>query len=211
MSTIMVIGASGQTGRQVVQQALDKNIKVVAVVRKYTPHWQKHPNLMLRSTNYFDPLALQNLMGKFPIDCVYITVGSNPAEKEMVRTTITKSVTEAMQISGLRRVICMTTLGMGKTIEMLPMQMRKFIIPMFLKNSFKDHQLQEEAITSTDLDWTLVRPSNLTDGELTKVYQFGTENTKTIKGKISRADVADFMLKLSNDAKSIHQKYWISY
>ncbi len=82
---------------------------------------------------------------------------------------------------------------------------------MFLKNAFEDHALQEKEITSSSLDWTIVRPANLTDGLLTGTFEYDTLNQSNIEGSISRADVADCMLRLSIDKDSIGEKYWVSY
>ncbi len=207
----MLFGASGATGSQVMQQALEQSVEVMAVVRSTKNFDIKNSNLQMAEANLMDSLQLEALMFEFKPDAVCITLGASPTEKEMIRAEITQSIISAMQSQQIQRIVCMTTLGMGKTIDMLPLQMRRIIIPMFLKNAFKDHELQEKEITSTDLDWTIVRPANLTNGKKTGAYQYGSEVDKNITGKISRADVADFMLKCLNNPESIHQKLWISY
>jgi putative NADH-flavin reductase len=67
---------------------------------------------------------------------------------------------------------------------------------MLLKKAFQDHQLQEQYIGNSDLDYTIVRPSALTDGTITNGYKIGFDGEhKRLNLKISRADVADFMLR----------------
>lgn len=68
---------------------------------------------------------------------------------------------------------------------------------MLLKKAFHDHQLQEKYILESNLDYTLMRPSALIDGQVTNKYKIGFDGTfKNLNLKISRADVADFMLLL---------------
>jgi len=66
---------------------------------------------------------------------------------------------------------------------------------MLLKKAFQDHQLQEQHILNSHLDYTIVRPGALTDGTITKGFKIGFDGEyKKLNLKISRADVADFML-----------------
>ena len=70
------------------------------------------------------------------------------------------------------------------------------MVGVFLRHAFADHERQEAVVRQSPLDWTLVRPPHLKDGPRTGVYRHGFPTTdKRIKGWISRADVADFMLK----------------
>lgn len=84
------------------------------------------------------------------------------------------------------------------------------MIPVFLRHVYADHNIQENYIKDSQLDWTIVRPAALTDGE--RSYQHGfTAKNKTITLKISRADTADFMLKQLTDNNYLHKTPCISY
>jgi putative NADH-flavin reductase len=73
-----------------------------------------------------------------------------------------------------------------------------------LKNVIADKNVQEDLVKASGLEWTIIRPGGLTNGAKTGTYSFGTE--KTIKaGQISRADVADFILKELESQKFLHQ------
>ena len=66
----------------------------------------------------------------------------------------------------------------------------------YLKEAFVDHELQEKYVMNSDLDWTIVRPGAFTNGKATGNFHHGFDpNDKSVKLKISRADVAFFMLK----------------
>ncbi len=70
----------------------------------------------------------------------------------------------------------------------------------FLKKAYADHQMQEEYVRNSSLIWTIVRPGAFTDGERTVKYKHGFPSSeKQLRLKISRADVADFMLKQLTD------------
>ena len=77
---------------------------------------------------------------------------------------------------------------------------------------FQDHELQERYVMQSGLDWTIARPGAFTDGEHTRNYRFGfATNDRTVTLKISRADVADFLLKLIHTECYLHQTPGISY
>ena len=82
----------------------------------------------------------------------------------------------------------------------------------FLKNVFIDHELQEKYVKESGLDWTIVRPGAFTDGAKTSNYFHGfAASDKTLKLKISRADVADFILKQIQTNRYLHQTPGLSY
>jgi len=82
----------------------------------------------------------------------------------------------------------------------------------FLKKVFLDHELQEEYVLNSGLDWTIVRPSAFTDGAKTSNYQHGfAPNIRTLKLKISRADVADFIVKQLGTDQYLRQTPGLSY
>ncbi len=83
---------------------------------------------------------------------------------------------------------------------------------LLLRNVYADHEAQEAVIKRSDLDWTIVRPGAYTNGERTGEYRHGFPVAdKTIKAKISRADVADFMLKQLADNTYLRKTPGVSY
>jgi putative NADH-flavin reductase len=83
---------------------------------------------------------------------------------------------------------------------------------LLLKEAYADHQVQEEYVKKSRLDWTIVRPGAFTDGPLTGTYRYGFPATdKTTKLKISRADVADFMLRQLSEAAYVRKTPGLSY
>jgi len=90
--------------------------------------------------------------------------------------------------------------------------MKYLIVPFMLRRAFADHEIQENYIKESQLDWIIARPVALTDGEHTGTYQSDyTADNKTVTFKISRADTADFMLKQLTDNNYLHRTPSISY
>jgi hypothetical protein len=117
-----------------------------------------------------------------------------------------------MEKAGVRRIICQPSDGLGDSRDRLPFLYKYLIVPIMLRRVFADHEIQEENIKKIQLDWIIVRPTALTDGEHTGSYQQGyTADNKTITFKISRADTADFMLKQLADNNYLHKTPSISY
>ena len=82
----------------------------------------------------------------------------------------------------------------------------------FLKAAFKDHEIQEQYVRESNLDWTIVRPAAFTDGPQTELYKHGfPPTTKSLSLKISRADVAHFMLQQISSTRYLHQTPGLSY
>jgi Putative NADH-flavin reductase len=83
---------------------------------------------------------------------------------------------------------------------------------IFLRAAYADHVSQENYVKQSRLDWIIVRPGAFTDGKRTGEYRHGFPGTdKTTKLKISRADVADFMLKQLTDDTYLHKTPGVSY
>jgi putative NADH-flavin reductase len=89
----------------------------------------------------------------------------------------------------------------------------KYVIArVFLRHAFADHERQEAVVKRSALDWTMVRPPHLKDGPRTGVYRHGFSTTdRRIKGMISRADVADFMLKVLTEDRYLRETPGVSY
>ena len=112
----------------------------------------------------------------------------------------------------MKRLISLSSLGVGDSRANLPFFTKYIIVALFLRHAFADHEHQEAVVRQSSLDWTIVRPPHLKDGPQTGVYRHGFPTTdRRIKGWISRADVADFMLKQIADDRYLHQAPGVSY
>jgi len=206
---ILIFGATGGTGQELVRQCLEQNYAVTAFVRSPQKMKQSHPNLnvikgdVLNSDDVLDAVANQ--------DVVFCNLGMPASDKSSLRTDGTANIVKAMKARGVDRFICQTSLGFGDSTEVLPWHMKYLIVPFILKNAFKDHETQEKVVEQSNLNWTIVRPGNLTNGKKTGEYRHGFKSTEKIKLKVSRADVAHFMLSNIENNQYNQSKVGISY
>ena len=207
---LIVFGSTGSTGHQVVTQALEQGHDVTAFARSPEKLDQKHEKLQVIKGNVLDYASVERAIhGQ---DVVLCTLGLPPMDKSNLRANGTKNIIRAMEKSGVKRFICQSSDGVGDSRDTLPFLMKYLIVPFMLRRAFADHEIQENFIKESQLDWIIVRPAALTDGEHTGSYQHGyTADNKTVTFKISRADTADFMLKQLADNNYLHQTPSISY
>ena len=207
---LIIFGSTGGTGRQVVGQALEQGHDVTAFVRSPEKLNQKHEKLQVIKGNVLDFASLERaIQGQ---DVVLCTLGQPPMDKSNLRANGTKNIIRAMEKTGVKRFICQSSDGVGASSDRLPFLMKYLIVPLMLRRAFADHEIQENYIKQSQLDWIIVRPVALTDGEHTGSYQRGyTADNKTVTFKISRADTADFMLKQLAENNYMHRTPSISY
>lgn len=198
---ILIFGATGNVGKEVVKQALNQGHNVTAFVRKpenLSIGNIKNLKLFKGDVSVYNDVkkAMQNQ------DVVLCSIGDGKIG--IIRNIGTKNIVEAMKHSNVKRLICQTTLGMGNSYGNLNFIWKHIMFGFLLKKVFQDHKLQEQHILNSNLDYTIVRPSALTDGGLTNKFKRGFDrNQKKLTLKISKADVAHFMLEqLEHNSKS---------
>ena len=207
---LLIFGSTGGTGRELVKQALDQGHSVMAYARNPDKIGNiQHSSLKIIYGDVLDPDAVEGAVAGQ--EAVFITIGAG-AKRTTLREEGTRNIVEAMQGTGVKRLICQSSLGVGDSRANLPFFTKYIIVAVFLRHAFADHERQEAVVRQSSLDWTIVRPPHLKDGPRTEVYRHGFPTTDTrIKGWISRADVADFMLKQLVDDKYLHQTPGVSY
>lgn len=210
---LLIFGATGGTGRELVSQALRQGHSVTAFVRNPSGVQQQHPRLTVVKGDVLDYHTIEPVIAGH--DAVLSTIGMPANKTGTLRSEGTRNIIRAMEKEGLKRFICQTSLGYGdsrETLRRTPFIFKYIIVPFILKKGFADHALQETYIKGSGLDWVIIRPGNLTDGGLTGRYRYGFAPTDPdIKVKVSRADVADFMLKQLTDPTFIHKTPGVSY
>jgi putative NADH-flavin reductase len=207
---LLVFGSTGGTGREVLRQALDQGHNVVAYARDPDRIDDvEHANLHVVRGDVLDPTVVESAVAGH--DAVLCAIGAG-AERTSLREDGTRNIVKAMEETGVRRLICLSSLGVGDSRANLSFFTKYVIVSVFLRHAFADHERQEAIVKRSSLDWTIVRPPHLMDGPRTGTYRHGFPTTdKRIKGKISRADVADFMVKQLTDATYFHRTPGVSY
>ena len=207
---LLIFGSTGGTGRQLVQQALEQGHTVTAFARNPAKLDIKHSNLNVLQGDVMNlPSVEKAVQGKDAVVCV---LGADQNMTSTIRSQGTQQIIQAMEKADIRRLICQSTLGAGDSWENLNFFWKYIMFGFLLRKPFADHQKQEDYVKQSRLDWTIIRPGAFVDGERTGKYRHGfSGNDKTSKLKISRADVADFILKQLTDNSYLHQTPSISY
>lgn len=190
---IVVFGATGTVGTEIVKQALTKGHQVTAFVRNPEKFLlPENTNLKIHKGDVLNlkdvKKALQNQ------GAVLCALGDGKTGR--IRGAGTKNIIEAMNDTGVKRLICQSTIGAGDSYENLNFMWKYVMFGFLLKRVLPDHNLQEQYIQQSNLDYTIVRPGALTNGAVTNAYKIGfAKDLKKLSLKINRADVADFMLR----------------
>jgi putative NADH-flavin reductase len=210
---LLIFGATGGTGRLLVEQALEQGHAVTAFVRNPAAFDIKHKNLQVVKGDVLNADSVLQAMGNH--ETVISAIGMPANKTGTLRSTGTLNIIRAMEKTGMRRLISLASLGYGDsraTLDRTGFFFKYIIVPFVLKKGFADHALQEQYIKESSLDWTIVRPGNLTDGPYTGMYKHGfAANDKSLKIKVSRADVADFMLKQIDSLRYLKKTPGVSY
>lgn len=207
---LVIFGATGSIGCQVVEQALEQGHQVTAFARNQAKLDLDRPNFKFVRGDVMDLRAVeQGVQGQDAVVCV---LGSGQKLTSTVRSEGTRHIIQAMEKAGVRRLICQSTLGAGDSWDSLNFYWKYVMFGFILRQVFADHQRQECYVRQSDLDWTIVRPGAFIEGARTGQYRHGFPGTdRTSQLKIARADVADFILKQLTDRAYLLQTPSLSY
>lgn len=207
---LVIFGSTGSIGRQLVKQALEQGHAVTAFARDPAKLDIQHANLKVFQGDAMDAASVEKaVQGQDAVLCV---LGSGGKRKGTIRSEGTRQIIHAMEKAGVRRFICQTTLGVGDSQGNLNFFWKYIMFGAILRDVFADHEKQENYVRQSRLDWTIVRPGAFTDGNRTGKYRHGFPGTdKTTKLKISRADVADFIVKQLADDSYLYKTPGLSY
>jgi putative NADH-flavin reductase len=200
-SRVLIIGATGGTGRQLVTQALDRGYEVTALVRDPSKLRMQHARLRLIRGDVLDYSSVDAAVrGQ---DAVVSALGH---KRYFYPTRIlsdgTRNLLRSMETHGVSRLVCQTSLGIGDSAGRMGLYYTLFIIPVILPLYYWDKTRQERLIARSSADWVIVRPGLLNNGPRKGVYQHGSSIGSFVSTvRISRADAADFLLnQIESDA-----------
>jgi putative NADH-flavin reductase len=195
---IVIFGASGATGLQLVKQALAKRHAVTAFVRSTSRITIRHERLTIVQGNVIDyPVVEQAIKGKA---VVLSALGAdNMFRYDRVVVDGMAHIIRAMESTGVHRLVYMSFIGVHESRKDAGFVISR-IAPRLLRTEIAGHEARERLIRQSNLHWTIVQPPTLTSGALTQTYRIGEEiRSNAFAPKLSRADVADFMLKQLSD------------
>lgn len=207
---ILIVGATRGIGRQLLEQALASGHSVTALARNPQRLAAQHERLRLLKGDILDPGPVAAATAGQ--DAVCCTIGvKTPWEQAGVFAEGTRQLLQAMKKAGVRRLMCVTGIGAGDSKGHGGFLYDRIFYPLLLRAVYADKDRQESLIKASDVDWTIVRPGFLTNGPLTGNYRVLTELTGITAGRISRADVAHFILKELESKRHLRQTPLLTY
>ncbi|MDH5446596.1 MAG: SDR family oxidoreductase [Gammaproteobacteria bacterium] len=205
---LIIFGASGSVGHKLVEQALAQGHQVTAFIRDKSKLQINASNLQIAVGDVLQIETVELAIKRQ--DAVLCVLGAG--RKGTVRSEGTRNIIQAMETTGVKRLICQSSLGVGDSRGNLNLFWKYFMFGLLLRPAYEDHARQEQYVRQSELDWTIVRPGAFTDGVHTGQYRHGfSSQDKTTRLKISRSDVADFLLKQLFDSTYLHKAASLSY
>ena len=207
---VVIFGANGKTGLLLVEQALAKGYQVVAYVRRPESIMIENPKLKIVVGNLNEPLKMKDTISGADA-CISALGGGSLTKHSIEIINGIKNIISIMEITNVHRLIYLSSLGANESRYLIPQPLRFVLTNLFLRVTLADHNTNEDNIRKSRLQWTILRPGGLTNGQLTGDLRHGAENSK-IKGStsISRANVASFMIQQLTDTSYHQRAVWLS-
>ncbi|HTH81558.1 MAG TPA: SDR family oxidoreductase [Mucilaginibacter sp.] len=195
---LLIIGANGGVGLQAVQLALQAGHKVTAIVRNPARLTLTHPNLDVVKGDILLPGSFEShLKNK---DAVISAIGVSGGLFNDKPTTLysqgAANLLQVMNRQGVKRVffISASALEVSPVIPFFVRLIAKYIIQKLLRHMYNNLRLMEKLVKESEMNWTIMRPPQLTDKPVTGRYRIAINHYLKNCLKISRADVAHFMV-----------------
>ncbi len=203
---ILVIGAAGKTGMAVVEQAMAAGHQVTAFVQNADEY--KGPNVRVVEGDATDSVVMDKaVIGQ---DAVLDTIGGKtPYKATTLESSAARTIIDAMQRNGVRRLVVTSMLGVGDSEANAPIYER-LLVSTFLHGADKDKSAMESAVEASGLDWVILRPAILTDDPATGNVRVFSAETAEKAHKITRPDAAAFMLAQLASDEYVHQAVTIA-
>ncbi|MDQ0059970.1 NAD(P)-dependent oxidoreductase [Paenibacillus harenae] len=206
---LIIFGASGRTGRHIVDSALQSGHTVTAFVRTRSSIHQSHPNLVVVEGDVLRTEDIDRAIRHH--DMVISSLGITSTSSKTICSEGIKRILTAMAQNKVQRLIAISEASVSESLSKLPMLGRAVIRLLLDKQAIEDKELMEQYMKNSGLDWTIVRPPFLTNGPLKGKYRAGESADLKLTSTISRADLADFIVKQVNSRQSIKKAVAIHY
>ena len=206
---LAIFGASGRTGTYLLQQALAADYEVVVLVRSLEKVPVKNDLLTLIQGDAMNAADVEKAVQG--VDAVISVLGQRKDSPRDMQTVAMRNIVAAMQKYDVKRLVSLTGAGVDSPQDRP--KLLHHIIKLALKtlsgHVLKDAIQHVEVIKNSQLDWTVVRGPMLNEGPYTGTYRIGWVGVNT-GPRISRANVADFLLKQVTDTTYLRQAPMIS-
>ena len=207
---MLVFGASGRMGRELVKQALTHGDSVTAFVRDPSKLDIQNNNLNIVQGNVVDYASIERAVKDQ--DAVICALGSStPAKRDPTLIDGVRNIIQAMEQAGVRRFVYLSFLAVRESRQDLGPIVNYVVAPL-LRNVISDHEVKESLIKQSKLGWIIVRPPRLTNGRHTGVYRSGERiAARSLILTLSCADLAEFILKQLTQNTFLHKTPRVMY
>lgn len=194
---ILILGSTGGTGQQIVKQSLEQNFEVTAIARAPSKLSLSSEKLTVIQGDVLDKnVLIKALEGKDAVLSA-LGVGKSLKSNDLISNVVSILI-PAMNATNVKRLIFISAFGVGETFIQADF-IQKIIYKLFFKDVYLDKSKADDQIRKSTLEWTLVYPVLLTDGPGTGKYKVGEKLHMKGIPKISRTDLAEFMLRQLTD------------
>ena len=202
---ILIFGGSGKTGKQIITQALESGHNLTAIVRTPEKFNLMHERLRVVKGDVLNPASyLKEMEGK---DIVISTIGVHSRTPTTVYSEGIINIIGGMRTSKVYRLVCVSAHALDIT-PVLPLWQKlviKHILHRILKHPFNDMRLMEHVIKNSMLNWTIIRPPMLKDTPLTKNYRIAINEHLKRPIKLSRADLAHYIIAILTNKSTFNK------
>ena len=203
--SIVVFGANGSTGRLLVSHALAAGHQVIAVTRRPDKFPQQHPNLTVARADVLDASAVEGVVSG--ADAILSTLGAPYGRKRVAVYSVgARNILAAMERHHVRRLVVVSSSATDPKPYadagfFFNRVVQPFVVNVLGKTVYEDMRRMEELIRSSEVDWTIVRPSGLFDTDFVSDYDVAEDH---IAGRFTaRSDLAATMLAQVEDERYV--------
>jgi putative NADH-flavin reductase len=206
--TIAVFGITGRTGLALARAAGARGLAVRGMTRGSELPTELRDVQLVRGTFADTDRVAEAVAG---VDAVCCVIGPRPPSREAFCAAATAAIVGAMREAGCGRLLCLTgaMIGSAPGNRSRPMHWMARSFARHAPTIAHDRAEQEHIVEASGLDWTIVKPPRLTDGSPSGSVQAATDLPVGLCSKISRADLAEFMLEEIARAAFVHQRVFV--
>jgi len=208
---LLVLGASGATGRLLVSAALDRGHDVTALVRDPARHAIAHPRLRTCSGNALDAHVVADAVAEQ--DAVLSVLGTRARTGRVeIYSAGVRAVLGAMSAHGVRRLVVLSAAGVP-TLDSpaVPWLFRQVVVPLLARREYADMARMEALLVASDVDWTALRPLWLRNGPSLGNVRVSAQPFAPARWGVRRSDLATAMIDVVERGTFTRQGAWIGY
>ncbi|WP_263382742.1 NAD(P)-dependent oxidoreductase [Granulicella arctica] len=210
---IAIFGASGATGQLLTDRCLAAGHEVTALVRR-PEKFPQRDRVRVVQGNAFDRAAIADTL--IGADAILSALGARSLKKEDVLERAIPLLVAAMEQAGIRRIVALGSAGALPTALDKQPAWRAWIVQNIVYNTFLKYPVasqiaQFRILSASHLDWTMVMPPMLTNGPGHGSFRMDGDALPRNGARISRTDVADFMMKQLTSTEWLRKGVYISW